>query len=556
MAATERINIIPYKNGTDEVDMYEQHLKMHSALDEVQTSNLSQIKEISKRINFAHISSSQQVLDNKGDAYYKLKVDDIGDYYENLTLSYTIQPKETGVVYGSFQSEKDKDGNRKTSFNADTFNNYARFIVDLITQKVIYSHKTESFVIVKKNHYKIVDDVTFALEYPVENKKRRINDFLDVMIELYKDVLKDVTHDYKIFPHTFAGEDWIYDCKTLTFQNRKLKENELYFLKYPVKSEHINKIIPEQFFEMVTDDEDSRHNIKLVHSYVMLRKVELIPAEKWFLLKDFGRSGKGYFMKTFENLLKVTQVNFDSLSNSGGFEASNEWLKFYGADLAHANETDEINNKNMRILRKIATSEEVTGRQIGQDTLTFKNRAVLVLDTNENVDTGEITANKSRTVKVSFKDRPKEETDEERHAAFKPYWDFLQPGGHYSLAAGISFMISSLESLKEIGGTFFFKDVTLKNFFSADEFTQTQEILLETIARQGFIRSGDEALQAAIRDDYGSLRYHKAKQDIKNIGVVLNRSKRIEGAKMKINTIGNEKVFNNALKLWQQNQEI
>ena len=65
----------------------------------------------------------------------------------------------------------------------------------------------------------------------------------------------------------------------------------------------------------------------LVHAYTMYRKMKLIQAEKWFLIKDFGRSGKGLFMETFEELLKVNKVNFDSLLSSG-FEAANEWLNF------------------------------------------------------------------------------------------------------------------------------------------------------------------------------------------------------------------------------------
>ena len=78
----------------------------------------------------------------------------------------------------------------------------------------------------------------------------------------------------------------------------------------------------------------------------MMRKTGLVPAEKWFLMKDFGRSGKGLFMKTFYQLLKVNKVNFDSLA-SGGFEALNEWLNFYGADIAHANETGRITRNTL-----------------------------------------------------------------------------------------------------------------------------------------------------------------------------------------------------------------
>ena len=116
----------------------------------------------------------------------------------------------------------------------------------------------------------------------------------------------------------------------------------------------------------------------------------------------------------------------------------------------------------MRILRKIATGETISGRGIGRNAFTFKNKSVLILDTNESVDTGEITANTTRTIKIAFKDRPHGETDDERYEIFEPYWNFVQPNGNDSEIAAVSFLIVSLEYLKEIGREFRFKDVTLK----------------------------------------------------------------------------------------------
>lgn len=533
--------------STDVKVLHEDHMKLHRALDEIDSPNLSLIKELSKRIHFAEITSEQQEIDNKGDVFYKLNINDFGEYFNNLTLSYTVKAKNTGVVYGIFKKKKDKDGVETPTYTSDVFNNYARFIVDLVTQKVLYARELNEFIIVGDNSYTVLDDVTFGQQYPVD-AKRRINDFIEVMKRIYEEVLKDSKHFYRILPRTFAGNDWIYDISNFTFKQHQLKNNELYFLKYDVDYADIDLNTPNAFLELVAEDDSSLHNIRLVHAYTMLRKVNSIPAEKWFLLKDFGRSGKGLFMETFNSVLKVTNVNMDSLV-SGGFEAANEWMNFYGADVAHANETGEINTKNMRVLRKVATAENIQGRHIGRDVYTFKNRAVLILDTNEDVDTGEITANRTRTVKISFKDRPKEETDAERHDVFSPYWKFVKDGEENSVSAGLSFMLASLEYLKTLGGKFVFKDVTLKAFYSADEFTQTQELLLMAISKQGYVLSSDEHLQAAIKEDYISFRYQKAKDDIKRIGVELNKSKWIEGQNNKVHQIGNEKLFNEAVRL-------
>lgn len=533
----------------DETTLYKKHFEFHSNLDYINTTSLSKIKEISKRINFASISSDKQVFNNKGNLYHREK-NDIGDYISNLTLDYIIIPKEIGVIYGIVNTKIIENDNgeeeKKASFKADTFNNYARFIADLISDKVIYSDEINSFLIVKSNTYEVIDETNFALNYPVDNK-HQINDFLEVMIEMYRDYL-NVEHGYNILPHTIAGNNWIYDCRNLEFKKKTLNLDELYVKKYDVNKSDINLETPKKFYDLVTENDKSKNNLMLMHAYTMYRKMELIQAEKWFLMKDFGRSGKGLAMTTFDTLLQVNKVNFDSLI-SGGFEASNEWMNFYGADIAHANETGEITKVMMRILRKIATGEVISGRGIGRNAFTFKNNAVLILDTNENVDTGEITANTTRTIKISLKDRPLNETDEERYQIFKPYWDFVQPNGKKSVAAAVSFLITSFEYLKENGREFKFNDVTLKHYFSEDELTETQVNLLKALSRQNFIFAGDETLQKLIEQDYKSLRYKQAKDDMKKIGISINNQKWIDGVNTRVHNVGNPELFNMALDL-------
>lgn len=533
----------------DEVSLYKKHFEFHSNLDYIDTQSLSRIKEISKRINFASISTDKQVFNNKGNLYHREK-SDVGDYINNLTLDYIIIPKEIGVIYGIVNTRivesDDGEEEKKSSFTAGSFNNYARFIVDLISDKVIYSYELDCFIIIKNNNYEVIDDTNFALNYPVDNK-HQIDDFLDVILEMYREHL-NVEHGYNILPYTIAGNDWIYDCKHLEYTKKSLKTNELYVKKYDVNAAQIDLDTPNKFYDLVTENDKSKNNLMLMHAYTMYRKMNLIQAEKWFLMKDFGRSGKGLFMTTFDALLQVNKVNFDALL-SRGFESQNEWMNFYGADIAHANETGEITKVMMRILRKIATGETISGRGIQRNSFKFTNRAVLILDTNENVDTGEITANTTRTIKISLKDRPLNETDEERYQIFKPYWDFVQPNGKNSVAAAVSFLIVSLNYLKETGREFKFNDVTLKNYFSEDELTETQVSLLKALSRQSFIFAGDDTLQKLIEQDYRSLRYKQAKNDMKKIGISLNNQKWIDGVNTKIHKVGNPELFNMALKL-------
>lgn len=538
----------------DAEELFREFQKIRLNLDQVDTPHLSQIKEIVKRVHFADIINDQQVLDNKGDVFYKIYEKDEGDFFRNLTLGYTIKAKKTGVYYGLFSESKDKDGNIKIKHEPAKFNQYARFLADIVSGKVIYSKELKQFVLVQKNAFKVIDDTFFSYEYSIE-KKHQIPDFLSVLEKIYDQHIKVKTHSYTIYPFSFSGEDWIYDCKKLELEQRSPKDNELFFAFYDVAYSEFNFEMAKEFLNLIADDENSLNNVSLLHAYVLLRKLKIEPPEHFFILKDFGRTGKGLLMTTFDGVFKVNKVDFDKLT-SGGFDASNEWLKFYGADVAHANETNEITSKEMRILRMIATGETKTGRGIGKDGVQFKIQSVLALDTNESVDFSDIAANKSRTVKIAFKDRPKGETDRERRTIFNPYWDFVQPNGEPSLAANLSFLILSLEYLKSIGGKFIFESVALKNYRCADDLTETQRTLVVVIHRDGFILASDPLLAQAVADDYGSFRYQKAKDDAKKVGVRLNRPKRIEGQVFKVHVVEDETVFNQVVKLLKASEYI
>lgn len=535
---------------TEAETLLERHEELHKALDKVETSHLSQIKEISKRIHFADIGTPQQAYDNTGDVYYKISLDDrSAKKYKSLTLDYTIKNNELGMFYGTFSVTK-KDDVETIKCSSDTFNSYAKFITDIVTNKVVHSHDLEHFVKVNKNSYTILDDITFASEYPVK-KEHEIKDFLNVFVELFKNEHIENNHPYTIHTDVIAGNDWTYSMKYLSFTQHEYCNTDLFALKYDVDAKDINKAFANSFLEMIADNAESLNNVKLMHSYVMLRKLDLVPAEKYFLLKDFGRSGKGLLLESFEQLVNVRKVNYDALTGNG-FELANEWINFYGADVAHANETGAITEKEMRVLRKIATGENVTGRLIQKNSVSFDIRSVLILDTNEQVDIGAMTGNTSRTVKISLKDRNKDETDQERHNTFKQYWDFIKPNGRHSTAAAISFLMVSLDYLSEIGGTFLFDDVTLKNYHSVDQLTETQLYLLLYLSKQDFIPTANDEFQKHIVFDYGSAKKKSFQEDMKKIGISGSISKKVDGTNIKAREIDNKKLFNLAYKLTEE----
>ena len=70
--------------------------------------------------------------------------------------------------------------------------------------------------------------------------------------------------------------------------------------------------------------------------------------------------------------------------------------------------------------------------------------------------------------------------------------------------------------------------------------------MLKVLKQQGFILSGDETLQRLIEEDYKSMKYKKARQDMKKIGVATRQDIWIEGKNYKGFKIGNQELFNMA----------
>ena len=93
------------------------------------------------------------------------------------------------------------------------------------------------------------------------------------------------------------------------------------------------------------------------------------------------------------------------------------------------------------------------------------------------------------------------------------------------------------------------KDVTLKYYFNEDELTETQITMIRLLSKQGFILAGDETLQRLIEQDYSSLRYKNAKEDMRKIGISINNQKKIDGVNTKVHKVGNIELFNMALEL-------
>lgn len=73
--------------------------------------------------------------------------------------------------------------------------------------------------------------------------------------------------------------------------------------------------------------------------------------------------------------------------------------------------------------------------------------------------------------------------------------------------------------------------------------------MIRLLSKQGFILAGDVTLQRLIEQDYSSLRYKNAKEDMRKIGISINNQKKIDGVNTKVHKVGNIELFNMALEL-------
>ncbi|MDO4679748.1 MAG: phage resistance protein [Aerococcus sp.] len=511
----------------------------------VDTMTLDNIKEIINSMIFCDISGSTQEQRHTGNGFYKEFSGADPERLPNIKVNYTIKAGALGLAYGRV-SRKKKNEQEFITYNPIKFNNYARFLADLVAGRVIYDKG--HFLIYLRHQYIPINDNNALLKYYSTDEHQRQRDFLKVMEIIYKN-REDYKHPYIIHRHTMSGADFRIHAKPWGIEtNITPKDNELFFLYDDISLTDLDLQKASDFTEMIAQPGASYENAMQVHAYVLARMMDLIHPEKFFIFKDFGRTGKGLFISTLGGFAKVHRINYHNLIEANGIEKSNEWAKLYDADVAHANEAKGIKSKGMNELRLISSGEVATGRFISKNTFSFKVKCVLIIDTNGPVDIEQITANKRRAVNIAFKDRPEEETEAEADKIFRPYIDWITDE-ETKKTASWSVLVNSVLYMQACHGRFNFQHAELPEYHDADQLTDTQIIMLEEIYARGFIEAGNETLQRAILADYGKLSAKKAQEATRAIGVATNQQKWINGKNTKIHKVANREKFLMAYKL-------
>lgn len=514
-------------------------------INEIDTPALAKIKRVLNYMNFGYIQDQEQLDLNQAKVILKQGKQEVTEY--GCDVTYYIRNKRTALVYANFKP-KYKDGElvgHKVNYPNES--NYAYFVADLLDEKIIFSKEFDCFIKINRHNqtFEVIDEAYFKYHYPVQAKQGTIKHFLPVFEELYRIHIQR-KHNYTIRRYAFYTNDFIYDMDKMLKENRKPLKNELFFAYYDVSNSELNTDLVKEFKKKIVSNDDTLHNLNLMHTYIMRRKIGLEPAEKFFLFKDKGRTGKGLFVKTFNTLFKVNKLNLPTLTSSAIFERNNEHIKAYDCEVVHINEAEKITSRDMNVLRPIATNEWLTARNIGGDSFVFKPFCTMIIDTNGEVEVGELKANVSRMVNLALKDRPMQETEAERHKVFKPYWEYIAPdGNNVPLASALSFLVESLEYFKAQGSKFVFKEVQFERVIKNEAFDYIYSTLKAMQKTQQdktpFILASDPRAKELLEQCYGrsNAEIERKRTDFSSKGIELNKLKKIDGKPTRVHCIVN-----------------
>ncbi|MFK4817241.1 hypothetical protein ACI1T3_02150 [Lactococcus petauri] len=363
--------------------------------------------------------------------------------------------------------------NQKSLFQAEDVMNILKFIHLKLGLEPVKTIKTE---------------VVAAADFQIDFKKR----------EIYKATLPK---DDECYFKYFEGQN--YDC---------ISDLALTYAK---------------FLSEVTDDPDSLHNASLQPTYQMLVSCGLIKKDKFFVSKSRERTGKGLRNGIISSLFDTKTVNLNELANKA--TGAMAWANLDGKEMYLATESAGLDRQLEIMLKIIATETVAQGRKQGRDYSEVDLSGILSIDTNEKVLFS--SGMKSRAVNIAFKDRPINETDEERKAWFDPY---AKPLTENKAGGGLAALFHSFIIWKSSNFKFKFKQVEMNNFTGDDaEFDDVQVYVMDKMIKgdEVVLITNNEELKQLLKETYvGNTKKSDRKKALDEIGTSERKSQVVHAA--------------------------
>lgn len=170
-------------------------------------------------------------------------------------------------------------------------------------------------------------------------------------------------------------------------------------------SKKTKKIVEQanKFIAQLTADDASRENLLRMFATPFLEPYKHL----FYVFYGHGGDGKSFLLDRLGDAYpdKASGIAIKALNSSSVFESGNEALKLDGRYWVYDEEGDMLTDKDMGIIKRIATGDTIHARSVGRNSVNVRSQATLVIASNHPLATSNGDANMRRLVPVMFSGR-------------------------------------------------------------------------------------------------------------------------------------------------------
>ena len=158
-----------------------------------------------------------------------------------------------------------------------------------------------------------------------------------------------------------------------------------------------------KFIAQLTADDASRENLLRMFATPFLEPYKHL----FYVFYGHGGDGKSFLLGRLGDAYpdKASGIAIKALNSTSVFESGNEALKLDGRYWVYDEEGDMLTDKDMGIIKRIATGDTIHARSVGRNSVNVRSQATLVIASNHPLATSNGDANMRRLVPVMFAGR-------------------------------------------------------------------------------------------------------------------------------------------------------
>ena len=150
----------------------------------------------------------------------------------------------------------------------------------------------------------------------------------------------------------------------------------------------------------LTADNASRENLLRMFATPFLEPYKHL----FYVFYGHGGDGKSFLLGRLGDAYpdKANGISIKALNSTSVFESGNEALKLDGRYWAYDEEGDMLTDKDMGVIKRIATGDTIHARSVGRNSVNVRPQATLIIASNHPLATSNTNANTRRLVPVMF----------------------------------------------------------------------------------------------------------------------------------------------------------